>query len=146
MTMKLRDHVFVIDGIRPVPQGSVRAFKVGDRAVVTHSKSSDLMGYRQVIADTVRHEVPTPTRSAVTIRLTFCFPRPKNHIGKKGVLPSAPNYFTTKPDVDKLARSVMDALTGTLYVDDSQVYRLMAIKQYAEDKTYTMIEATWWEA
>lgn len=34
-------------------------------------------------------------------------------------------------DVDKLARGVLDALTGVAYGDDSQVTQLVAVKRYA---------------
>lgn len=35
-----------------------------------------------------------------------------------------------KPDVDKLARALLDALTGLAYVDDEQVTRLVVMKVY----------------
>jgi crossover junction endodeoxyribonuclease RusA len=143
--MKLRDHAWQISGVKPVPQGSMRAFTVKGRTVLTHAKGGELSLYRSMIVQAVSKDVPRPTRTAITLRLTFAFPRPKVHVGKRGLRPSAPNFFTTKPDVDKLARSVMDSLTGTLYVDDSQVWRLQAMKQYADTETFTLIEATWWE-
>jgi Holliday junction resolvase RusA-like endonuclease len=36
--------------------------------------------------------------------------------------------YPKRPDLDKLVRAVMDALTGTCYTDDSQVVRLRASK------------------
>ncbi len=39
-------------------------------------------------------------------------------------------WRTTRPDADKLARAVLDALTGILYKDDSQVARLDIHKEY----------------
>jgi Holliday junction resolvase RusA-like endonuclease len=37
-------------------------------------------------------------------------------------------YDKKKPDVDNLAKFVLDALTGLLYRDDEQVVKLSAIK------------------
>jgi Holliday junction resolvase RusA-like endonuclease len=39
-------------------------------------------------------------------------------------------YPTTKPDLDKLARAVLDALTGVYYLDDAQVVSLDLQKAY----------------
>lgn len=38
---------------------------------------------------------------------------------------------TTRPDVDKLARCVLDGLTGVIYSDDGQVVAVRLAKQYA---------------
>ena len=45
--------------------------------------------------------------------------------------PKRVTEVTTKPDVDKLARAALDALTGVLWADDSQVVSLHAQKEYA---------------
>lgn len=36
-----------------------------------------------------------------------------------------------KPDLDNVAKAVLDALNGICYVDDKQVVRLVAVKRYA---------------
>ena len=43
-------------------------------------------------------------------------------------------------DIDKLARGVLDALSGVVYQDDSQVTQLIAVKRYAATEDD---EATW---
>lgn len=62
----------------------------------------------------------------VSVRLDFVMPRPK----------SAPRRFTPpavkRPDIDKLSRAVLDALTGICWHDDSQVIALTATKRLAE--------------
>jgi Holliday junction resolvase RusA-like endonuclease len=45
--------------------------------------------------------------------------------------------YPKRPDLDKLIRAVMDALTGTCYLDDSQVVRIRASKSWRSD---TVIE------
>lgn len=78
---------------------------------------------------------PAPTREAVAVALRFGLPRPKGHWGTgrnaDRLKPSAPAWPATKPDVDKLERAVLDALTGVLWADDSQVVMLSADKVYA---------------
>lgn len=69
---------------------------------------------------------------AVSVSLVFLFPRPKAHFNSKGALkPSAPEYKTTKPDIDKLARAVLDSLTlAGVFRDDALVYSLTLQKRY----------------
>lgn len=59
----------------------------------------------------------------VSVRITFLMPRPKT---VKRHMPTVP------PDIDKLCRAVLDALTDVgVWVDDSQVVDLVATKIYA---------------
>lgn len=61
----------------------------------------------------------------VTVGLTFYFPRPKGHFNAKGELrPKAPRFPAGKPDLDKIVRSVLDALANVAFADDSRVVGL----------------------
>lgn len=62
-----------------------------------------------------------PMSGAVEMRLTFYLPRPKT-VKRR--------YPTVKPDIDKLARAVQDALNGIVYRDDAQVVSLSVHKRY----------------
>lgn len=64
-----------------------------------------------------------PIAAAVHVGLRFVFPRPAS--ARRRVWPSV------KPDLDKLTRAVLDALTGSLIVDDAQVVSLRAVKEYS---------------
>jgi crossover junction endodeoxyribonuclease RusA len=64
---------------------------------------------------------------AVAVDLAFYLPRP---LKLRGGLVS----HTTRPDVDKLARCVLDGLTGVVYGDDGQVAAIRLRKQYAPDE------------
>jgi crossover junction endodeoxyribonuclease RusA len=67
----------------------------------------------------------------IYLHLLFRFRRPKGHWNAKGELKaSAPKTITTRPDIDKLARSTLDGLTGVLFHDDAQVAFLVASKEY----------------
>lgn len=70
----------------------------------------------------------------VFVSLEFFFPRPKSHFTKKGLRPNASQYVTRTPDLDKLARAVLDALGEVAYVDDRKVSVLVCSKRYAHGK------------
>lgn len=46
--------------------------------------------------------------------------------------PQSTPTHTAKPDVDKLARCLLDALAGLVYADDAQINDLCVTKRYAE--------------
>ena len=56
----------------------------------------------------------------------FYLPRPKKYQRRLHVA------HTTAPDLDKLVRSVLDALTEVVYLDDAQVVEVLAVKRYAD--------------
>jgi len=77
-----------------------------------------------------------PFNGAVEVLLNFRLPRPKSHYrtGRFAhvLRDDAPIWVTTRPDVDKLARAILDALTGVGYCDDSQVASLAPTKRYVD--------------
>jgi Holliday junction resolvase RusA-like endonuclease len=79
---------------------------------------------------------PLPFTGPVAVRLVFHRLRGTSHYGSgrnaQLLKPSAPDYPTTPPDVDKLVRLVLDSLTSVLFVDDAQVVDLGARKVWAD--------------
>lgn len=63
---------------------------------------------------------------------TWLLPRPRGHYGTRGLLASAPAHPVKKPDLDKLARAIFDALKGVWYADDSQLIDIEIHKRFAE--------------
>lgn len=108
---------------RPAPQGSKR--HVGGGRMIESSK------YVAPWRETVRHHAATqmagnaPIDGPATVRVTFVLPRPKSE-------PKSTRPHTRRPDLDKLARAVLDALTGPAILDDSQVVRLDVHKRTAQ--------------
>jgi Holliday junction resolvase RusA-like endonuclease len=120
---------FVVAGI-PAPQGSKRVFVRGGRVSLVES-CARVKPYRALVslaASQARTEAPT--QQPVGIAIAFVFVRPKSHYTSKGELRAGAPSFPGKPDVDKLCRAVLDALTGILYHDDAQVVSLSATKRY----------------
>lgn len=116
----------------PQPQGSKRVFN----GVLVEGNDRTLRPWRGNIAGEARAAMGelTTTAEPVFVMLGFLFARPRSHYGtgrNASILKaSAPAYKSTKPDVDKLARAVLDALTGIVFVDDSQVASLTAWKDF----------------
>ena len=112
-------------------QQSRHAFKTKAGAVVTPQEPKVVV-YRGDIR--IGWGEPAPTRNPVRLRVEFSFRRPQYHVDSRGsVKPKwADARFTGKPDLDKLVRSVMDALTGYAFVDDSQVIEVEASKRFSE--------------
>ena len=116
----------------PVPQGSLRA---GNRGQLFYSNAAYLKPYRTKIADAVRDaagETHEQWTGPVTVRALFVFERPKSHFLKSGGLRKGQHEEKlTPPDLDKLMRSVLDAITQSgVYRDDAQVTVLEAAKDY----------------
>jgi crossover junction endodeoxyribonuclease RusA len=104
---------------RPRPQGSKR--HVGNGIMVESSKA--LKPWRQDVAGMALALGVEMFAAHVPLELTlnFYFSRPKS-AKRRGM--------TTKPDIDKTARAILDAIKGILITDDSQVVELHARKHY----------------
>lgn len=123
---------FTVHGVAQ-PKGSTRAFvpKGWTRPIIT-SSNKNLKGWEQtiraelqvVMATTDRATLAAIFESPVAVGLRFHLPRPKSKPKAK--------YPTTKPDVDKLARAAIDALSGVAFKDDNQVVAVQARKVYAD--------------
>jgi crossover junction endodeoxyribonuclease RusA len=76
----------------------------------------------------------TPLRGPIDITLVFMLHRPASHYGSgknsERLVPSAPILPAKVPDVDKLTRAVFDSMTSIVWVDDSQVVKLLAYKVF----------------
>lgn len=127
---------FEVQGL-PVPQGSLRVYQTPAGPRLTYGRAERLAIWRQMLtlaARQARDEQDLAVREdgQVLLAVSFTLPRPKNHHGVSGAVKDRFIDLrpTTTPDVDKLARAVLDALTGVLYRDDSQVVELHASKSY----------------
>lgn len=126
----------------PAPQGSMKAFVIKGRARVT-SDNKKTMPYRHAVTQIARRELadrnlnePMAAKHVpVSLLLDFYLAKPAS-IPKKRVAPAV------KPDIDKLCRATLDALTGVLFADDGQVTEIRARKHYATGPEHVLISAT----
>ncbi len=120
---------FTVYGV-PQPQGSTRTFlrKDGGPPIVT-SDNPKLKPFRQELAwvalDAMQKagQQKVPRGVPVALSVAFYFEKPKS--ARK-----SEQWKTTKPDLDKLLRAVLDALTGIAYEDDSQVCECSLVKAF----------------
>lgn len=119
--------------MKPVTQGSVTAIPVNGKARIIHNHSKELYEQRALIQSLYHENGGEMYDGAVTVEAEFGFVRPKSVSEKKRP------HMTVKPDIDKLARAILDALTNHAYRDDSQVISLTLRKVYA-DKEYVKID------
>ena len=111
---------------KPVAKGSMQSLAYKDKTGRLRSRvfhSSQSKRWEKEIQD----QIPEPTRleGAISVELVFYLERPKSA--------KRPRPYV-RPDIDKLARAILDALTGHFYADDSQVVRLVSEKYYADDR------------
>ena len=114
---------FFVPG-KPAPQGAKR--HVGNGILL---ESSPHVGpWRERVAIAAHNAMNgRPIYSGqVEVWLDFILPRPKST--PKTRTPPA----IKRPDIDKLARAILDAITGTILADDAQVTYLSATKRLAE--------------
>lgn len=120
---------FFVPGI-PAPGGSKR--HVGNGRIIEACKRT--APWRSCVAAEAHNAMngrPVIGEPLFLI-LTFHMPRPKGHMGKRGLRPSAPMHHTVKPDCTKLLRAFEDACTGIVWADDAQVCHQTVSKVYAE--------------
>jgi crossover junction endodeoxyribonuclease RusA len=118
----------------PRAQGSKRHVGGG---VMVEMGGKPLKDWRRDIKETAAEMGVEPLAGALKLTMDFYMTRPKGHYGKKGLLPSAPARPSVRPDLDKLARAVMDSLTGIWFRDDAQIASLVCRKHYADDSHRT---------
>ena len=116
----------------------VRNKTSGRTRVVVVDSNKQVKPWSSQVADAALRALNTQPmwRGPVAVSLTFFFTRPKGHYGTgrnaHTLRDSAPGAIVTKPDIDKLARCVLDALTGVAFHDDAQVTVLNLHKLYGE--------------
>lgn len=112
---------FQVPGI-PVAQGSKSKSRTGH----LYERTKGLYAWRNSVASAalLMRQQCGMLRGAVELYASFHFPRPKSV--KRA-------HHCTRPDLDKLTRAVMDAITKSgLWEDDSRVVNSFTDKRYSD--------------
>ena len=123
---------FTVHGV-PVPQGSKRALvhRSTGRAVVIEQGGARHRDWRADVKAAAaeampgsgsRSGYPLPITGPVGVSICFTVPKPKSAPKTRRTWPDK------RPDLDKLVRAVLDAITGEVIADDAQVVLLMVSK------------------
>lgn len=116
----------------PVPQGSMTCMGAGGSRLhrVVASNQEALTSWRNQVAGAARlavEKIPGAvfiSHDPVQVDLTFTFERPKS---------VTRDWPSVAPDIDKLARAILDGLTaGEIWADDGQCVALHVVKAYPD--------------
>lgn len=91
--------------------------------------------YRGAIASAAADAGLTLTGEPLNVVIDAVFVRPKSHLCKAGVKATAPRL--PRPDVDNVAKAVLDALQDVMG-DDTHVARLVVEKSYGTEARTTV--------
>ena len=124
---------FTVYGV-PLTKGNHRAIRVkGMQFPIVTETNRKVASWQQLVAEGASRavaQVPEADRvllaGGVRLTIAYYFPRPKK-FARRGVFV----HHATKPDLDRLERAILDALTAVAYHDDKQVTEIVAGKYYA---------------
>jgi Holliday junction resolvase RusA-like endonuclease len=119
----------------PVPQPRPRVSTAGGFARVYMPKGHAIHAYRQAVAVAARAAGVVEADGPVSVIIDAVFARPKSHLNKSGVKPTAPAL--PRPDVDNLGKAVLDALQDVMG-DDTNVSRLLVEKSWGTEGRTTV--------
>lgn len=149
--MSERSVSFVVRGA-PIPQGSVTAHATRRKdgtlfAAVHYASGTKLHAWRRATSIAARSVWGDDlTYHPVRLHLIYWMGRPLAHY-RTLAMELRPGFdrmaHEHPPDLDKLVRATMDALTDVVYEDDKQVIELRAQKLYVPSYDYPQgLEAT----
>lgn len=121
-----------------VAKGSKRGFALPTgRVVLVEGNRERQRAWASLVRDAAAAQMGSAPPFAGPVRVVLVFTRARakaHHVAGDPLRPlkaGAPRYPTGKPDIDKLARCLLDALTAVAWLDDRQVVELEAVKEYA---------------
>lgn len=131
------------------PKGSMRPFTYKGKDGKQHASAAHRKGAHesQAVVQLAAEEhlaarpdlgrkVGVYYRNPVAVVLVTYFDPPQWVANRRKATARRPGYerrHLTRPDLDKLLRTVLDGLTAVAFKDDAQVFHLEALKKYAPD-------------
>ena len=120
--------------IPPIAKGRPRLTRYGQ--AYTPKKTKD---YEKAIAEHFKGQNIEKFEGPIHIKLVFQMPIPKSFTKKqRGLIQEGFMKYDKKPDLDNLAKAVLDALNGIAYEDDSKITGLFLVKRYSNFPGTTM--------
>ena len=134
----MQNHIrFTIQG-SPVAKGRPRFARRGN-FVATYTPKNTAQAENEIQREALNHIIE-PITDPVELSIVFYMAIPRSTSKKRAdTLKNAPHV--KRPDVDNLAKLVLDALNGIAWKDDSQVYSMSVEKRYSDNpRTEVTIE------
>jgi len=129
---------FVIKGIPKVKQRPRFASRGGK--VITYTPKTTA-SFENLVKLKAEKEFKHPLDGAIDLAIRFYLPRPQRMIWKTKPMPEV--CCDKRPDIDNLAKAIIDGLNGIAFRDDGQIADLHVTKKYhagnGEPKTVIMV-------
>jgi len=121
--------IYEVLGI-PTAKGRARSVRRGKFiAHVTPEKTRN--AEQSFLAQALPYKPAIPFEGALKVSLAFIMPIPTSKSKKwKGEAMAGSVLPTKKPDIDNLAKLVLDSLNGVFWLDDKNVVELLCSKRY----------------
>ena len=124
---------FIVPGA-PVGKGRPRFARVG-KAMRAYTPAAT-KSYEKVVALLARASLGSrgPLHGALAVRIDAWCPIPSSWSRRKHVRALGEQLLpTTKPDIDNVAKAVLDALNKIAFADDAQIVHLTCSKRYGSE-------------
>ena len=116
-------YTFVIPG-KPVAKGRPRFAMRGIKAIAyTPDRTKQWEKAAKRIIKAVMKGGP-PMEGPVYVCCEIYMPKPKK---------MTRSHHTIKPDIDNFVKNAFDAMNGIVFIDDAQITRITAFKEYSDD-------------
>lgn len=126
----------------PVAQGRPRGVRLGGHRILFYDPPAARHWKKEaaLLLRSERHRQwgawRPPADSLWSLEANFYLRRPRAHYRANGALkPHAQHFCARRPDLDNLAKTLLDALVQAgIFEDDSRVVELIARKYWAQDR------------
>lgn len=117
----------------PAAQGSKRLVRLRNGRTAMLENSAKVRPWRQAVAAAAVDADCKVYDGDVIVWIRARWLRPKSHLSRSGEPRKGAPTRPSRADVDKIARSTLDALTGVAYRDDRQVVCLAVERVWCAD-------------
>lgn len=133
---------FTIPGLA---RGKGRPRMMRSGHVYTDAKTASFEGAVRSLAARAMADAGLAMASSVPVLVRICIsvPCPASYSRKRRAAALDGGVAPFKPDVDNVAKSILDAMNGIVYDDDSRVVSLAVSKRYADGMAGTEVQVSW---
>jgi len=117
----------------PIAQGRPRLTTINGQArAFDPKKSRDWKSFINDIAQRamIEHGHEKPFEGPIVARMRFAFVLAKSHHRKR--TPRPRQWHTKRPDIDNLSKAIFDACESVVFLNDTQIVRIVADKIICE--------------
>lgn len=134
-----RPHIitFVVPG-KPIGKGRPRFSRSGHAYTPDQTKRAEMEVARRA-SDAMVEAGRDPVEGPCCVHLVARWPIPGSWSKAKREAALCQEITPGKPDLDNIAKLILDAMNGVVYQDDAQVVVLSVTKCYSDDPGVTVI-------